>query len=119
MSAFPQLRTGAVAQYPAVRTIAKSTWVARFVDGAEQRYRMTAAPRRKWVISLARLTEAETVAVREFVDANAGAFGSFAFTDPWDGSVHANCSLEGDRNAIEWSGENNAATHLTIHENRS
>ena len=119
MITFPLLKTGAVAQYPAQRTVSKSTWIGRFVDGSEQRFRNEATGLHRWVVRLSLLTEAEAVAIREFVDNTSGAFESFTFTDPWDGSVYSNCSLESDSAAIEWIGENNARTTLVIRENRS
>ena len=119
MITFPKLKSGAVAQYPAQRTVAKSTWIGRFVDGSEQRFRNEATGLHRWVVRLSLLTEAEAVAMREFVDNVSGAFESFTFTDPWDGTVYSNCSLESDIAAIEWFGENNARTTLVIRENRS
>lgn len=119
MITFPVLKSGAVAQYPAERTVAKTTWIGRFVDGSEQRFRNEATGLHKWVVRLSLLTETEMVAVREFVDNVSGRFESFTFTDPWDGAVYANCSLGNDANTIEWLGENNGRTTLTIRENRS
>jgi hypothetical protein len=119
MITFPILKTGAVAQYPAQRTVSKSTWIGRFVDGSEQRFRNEAVPLHSWIIRLSLLTEAEVVAIREFVADAAGRFESFAFTDPWDGTLYPNCSLDGDTQSIEWIAENNARTTLLIRENRS
>jgi len=119
MITFPVLKTGAVAQYPAQRSISKSTWIGRFVDGSEQRFRNEATPLHSWTIHLSLLTEAEVVAIRQFVADASGRFESFAFTDPWDGAVYSNCSLHTDAQAIEWLGENNARTTLVIRENRS
>ena len=119
MITFPTLKTGAVAQYPARRSVAKSTWIGLFVDGSEQRFRNEATALHHWVVNLSLLTETEAVAVREFIDNVSGRFGSFTFTDPWDGASYTNCSLEGDSTTIEWTGENNARTRLTIRENRS
>jgi hypothetical protein len=119
MITFPVLRTGAVAQYPAQRSVLKSTWIARFVDGSEQRFRNDAAPLHSWTIHLSLLTEAEVVAIREFVNDASGRFESFSFTDPWDATVYPNCSLDADTQAVEWFGENNAHTTLLIRENRS
>ncbi len=119
MSTFPTLKTGAVAQYPAQRSVSTSTWVGRFVDGSEQRFRNQAAPLHRWIIRLSLLTEAEVVAIREFTDNLSGRFESFTFTDPWDGTQYANCSLDTDTSAIEWFGENNARTSLVVRENRS
>jgi hypothetical protein len=119
MSAFPALKSGAVAQYPAERIVTKSTWVGRFVDGSEQRFRTAAAPLHRWTIKLSLLSEAEVVAIREFVNNLSGRFESFTFTDPWDGTTYSSCSVASDTTAIEWLGENDARTTLVIQENRS
>lgn len=119
MITFPRLKSGAVAQYPAERSVARRTWVGRFVDGTEQRFRTESTVLHRWVVSLALLTEAEAVAIREFIDAVSGRFGSFSFTDPWDGTVYSSCSLENDINGVECEGENSARTKLVIRENRS
>jgi hypothetical protein len=119
MTSFPTLRSGVVAQYPAQRSVSKSTWIGQFVDGSEQRFRTEATPLHKWTINLSQLTEAEVVNIREFIVNMSGRFESFTFTDPWDGAVYANCSLDSDSNAVEWLSENNARTKLLIRENRS
>ena len=119
MITFPILKSGAVAQYPAQRSVARSTWIGRFVDGSEQRFRNEASVLHRWVVNLSLLTEAEVVAIREFVVNVNGRFGSFAFTDPWDATVYSSCSLDADANTIEWFGENNGHTSLVIRENRS
>lgn len=119
MITFPTLKSGAVAQYPAQRSVARSTWIGRFVDGSEQRFRNEPGVLHRWVVNLSLLTEAEVVAIREFVDEVGGRFELFTFTDPWDGAVYADCSLENDAHSIEWFGENNARTTLVIRENRN
>jgi hypothetical protein len=119
MITFPVLKTGAVAQYPAQRSVSKSTWIGRFVDGSEQRFSNQAGPLHRWTVNLSLLTEAEAIAIREFIDNVSGRFESFSFTDPWDGAGYASCSLDTDTSAIEWLGENNARTTLVIRENRS
>ena len=119
MITFPTLKSGAVAQYPAQRSVSRATWIGRFIDGSEQRFRNEASPLHRWVVNLSLLTEGEVVAVREFVDNVSGRFETFTFTDPWDGRVYSNCSLESDTNTIQWFGENNGRASLTIRENRS
>ena len=119
MISFPTLKSGVVAQYPAQRSVSKTTWIGHFVDGSEQRFRNEAAPLHRWTINLSLLTEAEVVALREFIVNMSGRFESFSFTDPWDGTAYPNCSLDSDSNAVEWLSENNARTKLTIRENRS
>lgn len=118
MATFPQLRTDAVMQYPAERELRFTNQVLRFVDGSEQRYRGFGATLRRWVVRLDLLDEAEEAALSEFFTANQGGFGSFAFTDPWDGTEYADCSLEGDEFAAQWNGEMRAQAALIIRENR-
>ena len=119
MITFPVLRSGVVAQYPAQRSVARTTWIGRFLDGSEQRFRNHPSPLHRWVVHLSLLTEAEAVAIREFLDNVNGRFEAFTFVDPWDAVSYANCSLDTDTTAIEWFGENNARTTLVIRENRS
>ena len=119
MITFPTLKSGSVAQYPAQRFITQSSWIGRFVDGSEQRFRTMPAPLHRWVVSLLLLTESEAIAIREFAANVSGRFGTFTFTDPWDGTSYSNCSLESDSSSIDWLGENNARTTLVIRENRS
>jgi hypothetical protein len=119
MSTFPTLKSGVVAQYPAQRSLTKSTWIGQFVDGSEQRFRLEATPLHRWTINLSLLAETEVAAIRDFIVNMSGRFESFSFTDPWDGTTYANCSLDSDSNAVEWLSENNARTKLLIRENRS
>lgn len=117
MAAFPTLKTGAVAQYPAERQLRCSTQVVEFVDGREQRFRDYAKPLRRWVIRLALLDATELQAVLDF--ARDTATSSFSFKDPWDGTLYADCALEGAESAATLVDEWNARTELTIRENRT
>src|SRR5579864_5521225 len=96
MSAFPILKTGAVLQYPAQREVRFSTTVLRFIDGSEQRFRNYQTPLHRWTIRLDLLDESELHQLREFFRTQGGAAGSFAFTDPWDGTNYVNCNIEDD-----------------------
>ncbi len=96
MAAFPKLKTGAVAQYPATRRVQFQNRVLRFVDGSEQRYRDSAGRLRQWQIHFDQLDETEMAALEEFFVESHGRFGNFEFTDPWDGTVYPNCSFAGD-----------------------
>src|SRR5580765_6342271 len=96
MATFPQLKTGGVAQYPIVRAEQFQNQTVRFVDGSDQRYRDAGKARQRWEIQLNGLDEGELAAFEEFFLANQGAYGSFAFPDPWDGHVYDDCSLELD-----------------------
>jgi hypothetical protein len=116
---FPRLKTGAVMQYPAGKGLRFATEVVRFVDGSEQRYRDFGAAVRRWVVRLDLLDEAEVTAIEEFFAANQGAFGSFSFTDPWDGTEYPDCSLDQDGLEVVLAGEMRAAAALIVVENRS
>jgi hypothetical protein len=118
MAAFPKLKTDAVVQYPASRVLRYQNQALRFVDGTEQRYRDCGSVLRRWEIQLSELDETEMAAVEEFFLANQGAFGSFGFTDPWDGRQYGNCSLESDELGAVAVAEMNSATTLVIVENR-
>jgi hypothetical protein len=115
---FPLLKTRAVAQYPASRTVRFQNQAVRFVDGAEQRYRDSAGPLHRWEIRLDQLDEGEAAALEAFFEANQGTFGSFAFTDPWDGVAYPDCSVEAD--GMEWTSvaEMLVRTSLAVVENR-
>jgi phage-related protein len=118
MASFPTLRTGAVAQYPADRTREFSTQVYRFLDGSEQRIAEYPAALRRWQIRLELLDEAELDTLQEFFLSEDGRAGSFSFTDPWDGSAHANCSFGGDVLALDFEGPMNGKTNLVVKEIR-
>jgi hypothetical protein len=119
MATFPQLKTGAVAQYPATKSIRFQNQTVRFLDGSEQRYRDAAGPLHQWVIQLSELDESEMTAFEQFFETNQGRFGSFAFTDPWDGTQYADCSLASDELALGSLAEMRGKTSLTVIENRS
>lgn len=119
MATFPILKTGAVAQYPARRTVRYQNQALRFVDGTEQRYRDCAGPLHQWEIALSELDESETAALEAFLISNQGAFGTFSFTDPWDGTVYPNCSLASDEMDLTAAGEMMGSTRLVVMENRT
>ncbi len=119
MAGFPRLKTDCVMQYPGAKGLRFASQVVRFVDGSEQRYRDEAEALRRWVIRLDLLDEGEIAAIEEFFLANQGAYGSFAFVDPWDGVEYADCSLEGDEFEFSLVGEMRGKTSLTVVENRS
>src|SRR5690242_11841821 len=118
MATFPRLKTSAVAQYPANRTLRYQNQRLRFLDGTEQRYRDSAGPLHQWEIRLSQLDESEMEALEAFFAANEGAFSNFSFTDPWDGTVYANCSLSTDRFNLRSVAEMSGSASLTVVENR-
>jgi hypothetical protein len=119
MSAFPVLKTGAVAQYPSRKGTDYATAVVRFVDGSEQRSRSYASAISMWVIRLDLVDEGELAAVDEFFQEQQGRSGTFTFTDPWDGSVHTNCSLATDELKIALEGPGKGRAQIIIRENRT
>lgn len=119
MATFPALKTGAVAQYGSSRTRRFSTQVFRFLDGREQRFQDFGAPLRRWTIRLSLLDEAELGALESFFISHGGQAQTFAFPDPWDGTVYANCSFDHDQLATQYGGEARGMASVTVKENRS
>jgi len=119
VATFPTLKTGAVAQYPARRAVRYQNQAVRFLDGTEQRYRDCGGPLHQWEIRLALLDEGEMAALAEFLEDNQGAFATFSFTDPWDGTVYPNCRLASDELVLTAAGEMDASTSFVVMENRS
>jgi hypothetical protein len=117
-SSFPKLKTGALAQYPATKSVELQNQVIWFVDGGQQRYRECAGPLHQWEIRLDRLDEGEMAALEEFLIENQGCFGSFSFTDPWDGQVYPNCSFAADDLTLLSVAEAQGKTSLLLRENR-
>ncbi|MBV9745810.1 MAG: DUF2460 domain-containing protein [Acidobacteriia bacterium] len=91
--------------------------ILRFLDGTDQRYRDSAGPLYSWVIRLDQLDENELAAMETFFLENQGAFGTFAFTDPWSGQVFTNCSLAADNMDLISVAEMQSKTSLTIIQN--
>jgi hypothetical protein len=119
MATFPVLKTGAMMQYPAVRTTRYSSQLMRFVDGSEQRYRDYRAPLHEWVIRLDLLDEAEMKALENFFTEQQGEFGSFIFVDPNDNTTYPDCSLMIDEFDFTLNGERRGQTSVVVRENRS
>ena len=117
MANFPVLKSGAVAQYPMTRALEYSTRVFRFLDGTEQRFRDHKRPVRTWVIRLELLDEAEMAAIEDFFLSEQGRLGSFSFTDPRDGAVYPDCSLESDAVELDYRETMRGTTMLTVKEN--
>lgn len=116
MTAFPALKTGAVAQYPSERSKRFSTAVYEFVDGGEQRFPLVGGLLRRWVVRLDRLDEIELFRIEQFFIENAG--GRFSFVDPWDGVEYTNCSFESDDLELIFAGHGNGQATIVIQENR-
>ena len=115
---FPALKTGAITQYPATKSTQYSSFVLRFLDGSDQRYRDYSAPLRRWTIQLNMLDEAELNALDHFFNSQQGRFETFTFVDPWTQSTIPSCSVEQDSLEYELSGEMRGSTSLVVVENR-
>ncbi len=117
MSTFPRLKTGAVAQYPATRTAGYATQAFRFLDGTEQKFPLRGGAATRWVIALDLLDDTEMGQVCAFFQSWQGRFGTFSFVDPWDGSIHPNCSFESDELTLGLDGEGRGRLQVAIKEN--
>ena len=113
---FPPLRTLALAQYPLERLPRFSVEALEFLDFSQQVYRDLASAKRTWVILLDQLGESEIARLKEFFEQQRGRWGTFSFTDPWDNSVHANCSFAEDTFPQQQSEEGHSQARLTIYE---
>lgn len=91
MPQFPNLKCGSALQYPATRAVQYSTHIIRFVDGSEQRFRERKNPGVRWSSRLTLLDDAEARSLSAFFEERSGQFGTFSFTDPWDGLVYPVC----------------------------
>lgn len=116
---FPKLRTNAIAQYPATRTVQFRNQVILFLDGTGQRYRDSSEPLRQWEIRLDQLDETEMTAIEQFFADNQGEFGAFEFTDPWDGRIYTNCSFASNDLVLTWLDERKGQTEVVVKQNQS
>src|ERR1700732_662136 len=118
MATFPTLKTGAVVQYPATQSSQYSSFVVRFLDGTDQRYRQYSTPLHRWAIRLELLDEGEINTLEQFFIAQEGSFATFTFIDPWTQTSFPNCSIDQDILEIQMSGESQGAMKLIVSENR-
>ena len=114
MATFPNLKTGAVAQYPLERSVRFQTQSVKFLDGSQQRYRIYGAGLRRWSLSLDLLDEQELTSLVAFVEQQGSA--AFTFTDPVTGENIARCVLAGDRVDAFLLDETRAGARLSIEE---
>ena len=113
---FPRLRTSALAQYPLERGLRLSVEVLQFLDFSRQAYRDLASARKQWVVDLEKLDGSEVARLKEFFEQQRGRWGTFSFTDPWNNSVHPNCSFAEDTFLERQAEEGLSQTRLTIYE---
>ncbi len=114
MPTFPQLHSGAIAQYPLERSKGFRTVVTRYLDGTDQRFIEFASPVRRWVLKLEKLTSDEAGILESFFADRQGRSGLFAFTDPHDGVEYPTCVFEGDSSSMAWESENDCHSTLVI-----
>jgi hypothetical protein len=114
MSAFPTLRTGAVAQYPLDRTVGFQTQSVWFMDGSQQRFRLYGAGLRRWKIQLDLLDEQELAALAGFLEQQGTAV--FPFIDPVTGDQVPGCVISGQAYEAGMSDEMNANATVEIEE---
>ena len=113
---FPALRTNAVAQYPLERAASFAVETIEFLDFSRQAYRDLVSAKNHWVVALETLDESEIARLKEFFEQQRGRWGTFSFTDPWNGVVHARCSFAEDSFQHQQSEEGRHQTRLTIYE---
>jgi hypothetical protein len=96
MATFPTLlKTGAVAQYPLIRTAGLATQAVRFLDGSQQTYQLSGAGLRSWTVKLDLLDEMELSAIIAFAE-QIGT-GTFSFTNPETGETAAKCVIANEQ----------------------
>lgn len=118
MADFPQLRSGAVAQYGSDQSRSYSTHICKFLDGVEQRFPRYGSPLSTWLVRLDYLDENELNVLEEFHVSMGGQSGSFAFVDPWDGMLYPKCSFANDSISLERRSEGRGIASVFIQENR-
>lgn len=116
---FPTLKTGAITQYPATKNTQYSSFVIRFLDGSDQRYRQYTPALLQWSVKLELLDESETRALDQFFLNQQGQAGAFSFTDPWTQTVYTSCSFNQGTFASQLAGEAQVTVSLTIVQNRT
>src|SRR5579872_7067358 len=118
-AAFPLLKTGAVVQYPATKTTQYSSFVVRFMDGSDQRYRQYTPALQRWTIKLDLLDEGELHALEQFFTTQEGGFGTFTFVDPWTQTVYLSCSFEQDTLTYQLTDTSQGTLSVVVVENRT
>lgn len=119
MLTFPNLKTGAVAQYPLPQTESFSNEVLRFVGGDEQRYRTSPGALRSWAIQLDLLDENESSQLDSFFVAAIGPSTVFDFPDPASGTVYPNCFIDSDDLMQFFQGELHSGTTVVVRQGRA
>ncbi len=98
---FPQLESGAMAQYPISRRRVRRTVINKMQDGSIWRYGDATAGHSMWELRLSSLTDAERSALESFFETCGGGLKSFTWLDPL-----ANLLLHsGDLEAPVWQAD--------------
>jgi hypothetical protein len=92
MLVFPQLASGAIAQYPLQKTRVRRTVVNSLGDGTLVKFADDWAGTAEWSIALSALSSAETAAIADLFRATEGRLQRFTFIDP-------------STNLLAWSGD--------------
>lgn len=79
---FPQLSTGALAQYPVKRIKTVHTAINRMEDGSKVLYFDTQGSTLTWELDYVELTQLEMAALENLFEACSGPFRAFTFLDP-------------------------------------
>lgn len=116
---FPLLKTGAGAQYPATKTTQYSSFVVRFLDGSDQRYRQYTPALTQWTIKLNLLDEGELHVFEQFFATQEGAFGNFSVVDPWSQTLYSSCSFSQNNLTYQLTDELHGTLSTVVVQNRS
>ena len=82
MLVYPQLETGALAQFPVHKARRPRTVINRAPDGSTIRIPDPAAETTEWLLTYKDLSDEEATALRSFFDAAEGTLQGFTFLDP-------------------------------------
>jgi len=82
MLIYPQLESGALAQFPVFKRRRQRTVVNRAPDGSTIRITDPAAETTEWLLTYEDLSDDEATALRAFFDAAEGTLQGFTFLDP-------------------------------------
>jgi hypothetical protein len=94
MPYYPQLATGASAQFPIEREIARRTITNDFADGTRLKLDDPAAMGMFWTLRYEGLTDAERTAIEELFGSTEGRLQTFMFLDPSGNLLHWSEDLE-------------------------
>lgn len=82
MTVFPQLSSGAIAQFPIERTSEFRTIVNESLDGTRVLVEDVAFGQRTWLLPYSELTDAEWQAIEDLFNQMEGRLGTFQFLEP-------------------------------------